>query len=559
MNRRNLGLGSSIIVVATAIAFAVATFANIALAQDSQPASDQPTDESSLSLEQQSLAARFERLEAVASKLAELAAASEPERAKQLREAIRQSREMGTRERFSTIVELLRNEQLSAASRDQSELQSQLQKLLQVLLEDASDDGREKLKEQLRAQIREVNRMIRQQRSLRSQNQGGREAEEIADRQAELEAQAAKLEAELNGKDPKESKPSEGEPKETSPSEQAKPGESESSESQPSDAQSSESQPAESQPSESQPSESQPGQSQPSESQPGQSQPGESQPQENADQPPPSDAAQRIEAARQAMQEAEQKLREAERDKAADKQREAQRELEQARAELERILRQLREEEMEELLTQLAARFREMLALQRSIYDETVSIDSERVGANDRSLTLKAVKLSRREADLTKMADRALVLLREDGTSVAFTEALTQIREDMQTVVDKLAEPETGFLTQAIEEEIVAALEESVAALDLALDELAKQRSQQGQQQGEGGEPGEPPLVSKLAELKMIRTLQARINSRTKMFDRMIVQGSIERVEVRERLQELSDRQLRVFEATRDLDSGRNQ
>jgi hypothetical protein len=223
-------------------------------------------------------------------------------------------------------------------------------------------------------------------------------------------------------------------------------------------------------------------------------------------------------------------------------------------------LRQLREEEMEEMLTQLAARFREMLALQQSIYDETIALNTQSLASADRSLTLKAVKLSRREVELTKLADRALVLLREDGTSIAFTEATQQTRDDMQTVADNLAAADTGPLTQAIEEEIIASLADTIEALDMALDELAKQKSQSGgQQQQQGGEPGEPPLVSKLAELKMIRTLQSRINARTKMFDRMISQGAIERGQIRQRLAELAERQLRVYEATRDLETDRNQ
>src|SRR5690606_8223516 len=108
-------------------------------------------------------------------------------------------------------------------------------------------------------------------------------------------------------------------------------------------------------------------------------------------------AAKRVESARKAMQQAEENLRKAERDKAKEKQQEAQRTLEEARAELERILRQLREEEMEKLLTRLAARFRDMLAEQRAIYEETVVIHQESSAGESRNLMLRAIRLSRRE------------------------------------------------------------------------------------------------------------------------------------------------------------------
>ena len=54
-------------------------------------------------------------------------------------------------------------------------------------------------------------------------------------------------------------------------------------------------------------------------------------------------------------------LEEAKRKDAAEEQQEAIRELEQAKAELEKILRQLREEELERMLVMLEARFRKML------------------------------------------------------------------------------------------------------------------------------------------------------------------------------------------------------
>ena len=75
------------------------------------------------------------------------------------------------------------------------------------------------------------------------------------------------------------------------------------------------------------------------------------------------------------MREAEQKLRDAEREGATEKQDEAIRELQQAKAALEEILRQLREEEMQRVLTMLEARFSKMLEMQKAVLEGTVELD----------------------------------------------------------------------------------------------------------------------------------------------------------------------------------------
>ena len=86
-------------------------------------------------------------------------------------------------------------------------------------------------------------------------------------------------------------------------------------------------------------------------------------------------AAKRLKVGAEQMEEAQEETREAEREGATEEQQKAVKELEQAKAELERMLRQLREEEMERTLTLLAARFRKMLEVQTAVYDGTVRLD----------------------------------------------------------------------------------------------------------------------------------------------------------------------------------------
>jgi hypothetical protein len=65
-------------------------------------------------------------------------------------------------------------------------------------------------------------------------------------------------------------------------------------------------------------------------------------------------------------------------------------------------------------------------------------------------------------------------------------------------------------------------------------------------------------LVEKLAELKMIRALQMRINRRTMRYGKLIEGEQAEAPELLEALAKLADRQQRVYQATSDLSRGRN-
>jgi len=238
-----------------------------------------------------------------------------------------------------------------------------------------------------------------------------------------------------------------------------------------------------------------------------------------------------------------------------ERQEEAIRNLEEAKAELERILRQLREEEMERVLTLLEARFAKMLQLQREVYEGTVRLDKVPEADRTHNHEIESGRLSTREVEIVVEADKALLLLREDGTAVAFAEAVVQMRQDMQQVVQRLAEGKVNNITQSVEAEIVAALEEMIEALKKAQKKLEDQRQRQQPQQGE---PSDPPLVAALAELKMIRALQVRVNSRTQRYTKLISGEQADSQELREAIQGLAERQQRIYQITRDLELGKN-
>ena len=579
----------------------ISTCAAAATAQDNAPAAGDD-----LSVEQARLADRYDRLEQVVGRLAELSASTDPRRARLLRDAIAQSREQDVNVRFESIVKLLEDERLSAAANNQTELRSELDALLSLLLKADRDEQIASQRERIQKYLKEVGRLIRMQKGIRARTEGGDESSRLSKDQQQVADDTGKLSGEIDenerevvatsddgdgsNDDPEDtsaedgedssdsdaqpskpadaesSKPAEGEPsKPESSGEKAKPGqptegsESDSADSPPSDGQPSEGSPS---PGDAPPSDSKPSQgSQPSPSQ-GSPQDGQSggQPsdeQQRQQQRPTDRAGEKLQSAQQKMEEARHKLEEAQRDGAAEKQREALRELEQAKAELERVLRQLREEEMERTLTQLAARFRKMLDQQVAVYEGTQRLGRVPEASRDHDDEIEAARLSRQESLIVREADKAMLLLREEGSSVAFPEAVEQMRDDMQQVVERLAARKVGMLTQGLEEDIIAALEEMIAALEKAIKDLEKNRTPPGQAAAPG-QAAEPPLVGKLGELKMIRALQMRINIRTERYGKMIGGEQAETQDLLEALEGLSERQQRVHRATYDLSQGSN-
>ena len=270
-------------------------------------------------------------------------------------------------------------------------------------------------------------------------------------------------------------------------------------------------------------------------------------------------AKKRLKAAEERMRQAKIKLERANRKGAAEDQEKAIEELKLAKEELEAILRQLREEEVERMLAQLESRFRKMLELQVQVHAGTLRLDRVPESGRSRDDEIEALRLSRKEKQIADECDKAILLMREEGSATAFPEAAEQMREDMLQVMHRLERANVGAITQDTELEIIRALEEMIAAL-----QKAQKDAQAGGGGGGGGGGGDEdqPLVDKLAELKMIRSLQMRVNLRTQRYHKLLKNTDLERAdkpELIEALQRLSEREDRVHKITRDIVVGRTE
>jgi hypothetical protein len=265
--------------------------------------------------------------------------------------------------------------------------------------------------------------------------------------------------------------------------------------------------------------------------------------------------AQRLRAAEQRMRQAQEQLENTDPAAARSEQERAVEELETARAELEEILRQMREDEVTRLLVQLETRLRGMLKAERGVL-----ADAERLaaatGQSARERQLEAVRLGREQGAITGEAAKALVLLRDDGSAVAIPQALEHVHDDSGEAAGRLARGDAGRETIGLLGEIVIGLEEMLAAVKRARED--QQDAAAAAPGGRSGGAGEQPLVDKLAELKMLRSLQARVNARTQRLSRLFdaVDAPVDGADVRAALARLAGRQREIERAARDIVEG---
>jgi hypothetical protein len=561
-----------------------------------------------LALKQQQIAEKYRRFEEVILRMAELTATTDPKRAALLRRAAAQSKDQLIGLQLEKLAETIRKGTLGSAVKNQGDVEQELGTILDLLMTEQRQDRVKEERERLKEQIRKIKEFINRQTELKGQTENANEIKELSPSQGRLAEDTAKLAQEMkaagsskqsdakskgaekssgdgdskkdgSGGEEKKSDDKSKDGKNDSKSgdkndKDAKAGDKES-DSKKSDSKKSDSDKSKSGDSKageksdgksSEKGDSKSGKSSKSDSKSkgqGEPKPGDPMEGESADsgnqqqQQQQSPGQKRIAAAQQKMQDAKKKLDEAKKEGAQQDQEEAIRELEQAKAELEDILRQLREEELARTLAQLEQRFREMLVMQHEVYEGTKRLDAVPVDRRSPNDEVESGRLSRRESQILVEAEKALTVLRDEGSAVAFPEAVEMMRDDMQVVVQYLARFKVDKVTQGVEEDIIAALEEMIAALQKA--QKKQQEQKQKPQQGQGGQQDQP-LVDQLAELKMIRALQMRVNTRTKRYQKLVdgPEGTTDQPELVKALKDLAEREQRIFQTTRDIVTGKN-
>lgn len=458
---------------------------------------------------------RYREFEATLGRAAELIRGAEPERAALLAKAFSTSRKELVLLQLREVIERLEKGDFDQAVEKQEELLAGMNAVLDLLLSEDRAEARRREQAEAAERVKQARALADRQRQLRAQTdpKQGMPPDSVADSQlAQDQEELADQTAEARrGESPPESKqgdkkgekqPNEGEQEKNPNSE---PGEEQKEDSQP-----------------------------PSQEQ-------------SSGTPRPGDA--RLESAEKSMRKAKEQIDEKNRAGAAREQDKAIEDLEDAAREAEEKLRQLREEERQELLANLQSRLSQLLDEQRLVRDETEVVQQRTTGTAARGDRAKLNELARREGEIARGLDQVLAILVEDGTAVAFPETIEQASRDADSAGALLAQGESLPIAVRYEEDIIEALSDLVESLRKEMTKKDPQKSPPEQ----NGAPGRSPLVEKLAELKMVRSLQERIHRRTTQLGTAATLSETDRSSA---TAELAERQHRVFEITREIAEG---
>ncbi len=523
------------------------------LAQVSSPAQVSPPAQSGrqdpLAARQQIARDRMTQLEDRMYRLAEKLRETEPEQAERMEQALRRARELLIRRHMEQAVELLEAGDLSTAGDRQQAVIKNLEHLLKVLMEDT--DQAEKLQEELE-RLREfrdqVEDLRREQRDLQarteatsrpadSDSEAPGDAAEAARQQRELSEKAAELARRMAGRD---GAGQDGADQSADADATSRPGE-QGGQADPAagkeGADAASGQPGESPPQDGSP---QQGDASPQSGQPGQSGQSSS---------PAAPGTQNVQQAQQHMDQAADQLGQQQAGEAQQQQQKAIEQLEQALRELQETLEQLRREQQEEILRGLESRFRAMLTRQTAVNEGTVALESKGPAAWVHADELQLAGFAQEQTALGREAADALYILREEGTAIVFPQIVEQLRDDMQTSADLLRERDTGQVTQAVQAEIAATLEELIEAVE-----------QMRRQLSEGNAPSDPspgqqgaPLLPDSAELKLLKACQVRVNRHTQSLAATLEGEPGSEPVASNRLQRLAQRQQEVADMARKM------
>ncbi|MCA9062615.1 MAG: hypothetical protein KDA96_06135 [Planctomycetaceae bacterium] len=560
------------------------------------------------------ISGRYERFERLLSQMADILGREDPERADLLRRAIGKGRETQIAANIEQMIGLLESRELGAAIERRDGVSDALAELLKMLQSEDRRSSVERERERLNGVLKEVRTLINEERAARIATQNAAAPSSAATPQEKASDHATQLLDEIRENDDAmgdqsggASSESDPRQRDSEPSKSEEPKDSENPENAPNGQQpegDSEQNPSQGsqnpeKPSRDRPAGDQPKKVSPPEQDPQESQdPGDSEQQQSPSQSSPSDPSQKdsqkdsqknsqqqnsqqqnsqqqnsqqqnseetdesestpgrkqIEQARHLMMEALESLRKQQKDPALKKQDDALAELHEAAEQLEETLRQLREEEKEMILAALEARLQRLLAVQTSVYEGTVTL-AEVPRENWLDVHFGQTKvLSRQQVEVSEECTRTVGLLREDGTSVSILLALEDVETDMKSVGEWLQQSRVTGLTQSVQEDIMETLKELIAAVQREMEEVSSPSQQSDPQSQDPSSMQKPSLVNLMAEIKVLRSLQMRVNRRTKQVDELLLQAeSTDTPEIVGQVKELAERQQRLTRSAREL------
>lgn len=234
-------------------------------------------------------------------------------------------------------------------------------------------------------------------------------------------------------------------------------------------------------------------------------------------------------------------------------QKQALEEMQRAREALEEEIADLERLSKQETLVRIEEQLQDILEHQRQATEKTRKTHAAAKPEPprfDREALQSLAELADSEGTLAKDIQTVRRRLIEEGSTVVFPEVLGDVKADLEDVQQRLAEQDPGPLTQATQRQVERTLEELLQAVR---DELSEhQRKKKGGGGGQGG-GGKAPLIPPVAELRMLRLQQIRINDSTETLAEVVQDGKTPAKETDARFETLAERQRRITRLAREI------
>ncbi|MDR1290181.1 MAG: hypothetical protein LBK06_03170 [Planctomycetaceae bacterium] len=503
-----------------------------------------------LSAKQKVLSVKYAQLEQALSRMSMATAKSDPKRAALLEKVLLLSKEKLVGNRLENIVVLLESKRLGDSALGQKEVEKDIAELLQLLESDDKKDTNTLKREQLQKLIKELTELYNQQRinAQKTASQDKENLDAVTKEQEKLRQKTEELRKNLNEQDGNGNNNSNNSPE----SENAENNESENSEKNKSDAQNS--------------NKNESGDASENKENQDENESESETESESAEDSPQND----LKKANKHQRQAKKNLQEKKKNDAHSDMDAAAAEIIKAKEKLMKMLRQLREEELMQTLEKLGGRFKRMLQMERAIRSQTEELGNEfklagTDGGEIRQIKVKASKSANEQGIVIDDADAALILLREDGTAQAMLESLLQVRFDAGEAKARLERSEVDDVTLEIEDSVITSLQEMIEAIEKAIEESKERQEEMKKQppnQSAQNNEKEEPLIQLLSELKMIKSMQTRINERTNRYEKLTTKKLKEEQNpnlehIQKNVEELARQQNRIAKILHDIKVGK--
>ena len=217
-----------------------------------------------------------------------------------------------------------------------------------------------------------------------------------------------------------------------------------------------------------------------------------------------------LQASTGSMSSAEQDLGQRKPEPASDDQLAAVESLRKARKQLaeetDKLLDQLRAEVKRRVMEDLTLMLEKQIAVR-----ESTTVLGARAASGGRQVTSSIVALANSEGRIITVADDLIALVEETEFGIALPAALTMVRESMAGVKESLAKADASEHVVAREREI----EEDLKGLLTAMKQMPSSKDSNPSDPQNASRQRERELNKLVAELKMIRMVQIRVNKAT--------------------------------------------